>query len=122
MLEHGVENNQQLAHASCEGQFLGFTSSQQPLVEVSYDGVEAAGHQRSHVEGGTDPCASTPDGAFTSQSATVPVERSHPHQGGDLPAVQGAQLRQVRQECKRELLSNTGTVRRRSSFSRHTGL
>ena len=46
MLEHGVENNQQLAHASCEGQLLGFTSSQQPLVEVSYDGVEAAGHGR----------------------------------------------------------------------------
>ena len=84
MLEHGVEDNEQLAHTGCEGQLLGLTSGQQPLVEVLDDGVEAAGYQRSHVQGGTDPGASTPDGAFASESAAVPVEGSHSHQGGDL--------------------------------------
>ena len=69
-----------------------------PVVEVLDDGVEAAGYQRSHVQGGTDPGASTPDGAFASESAAVPVEGSHSHQGGDLPAVQRAQLRLVGQE------------------------
>ena len=39
MLEHGVEENQQLAHAGCEGQLLGLSSGQQPLVEVPDDGV-----------------------------------------------------------------------------------
>ena len=38
MLEHGIEDDQELAHASCEGQFLGLTGGQQPLVEVPYDG------------------------------------------------------------------------------------
>ena len=108
MLEHRVEDNQQLAHAGCEGQLLRLTSGQQPLVEVPYDGVEAAAHQRSHVQGGADPCASTPDGAFATQRTAVPVEGSYAYQSGDLPTVQRAQLRQVGQEGERELLSHTG--------------
>ena len=43
MPEHGVEDNEQLAHAGCEGQLLGLTSGQQPLVEASDDGVVTAG-------------------------------------------------------------------------------
>ena len=54
MLEHGVEDNQQLAHTGCESQFLRLTSGQQPLVEVPDHGIEAAGDQRSHVQGGAD--------------------------------------------------------------------
>ena len=108
MLEHGVEENQQLAHAGCEGQLLGLSSGQQQLVEVPDDGVEAAGYQRTHVQGGADPGASTPDGAFAPQGAAVPVEGSHLYQGGDLPAVQRAQLRQIGQESERELLSHAG--------------
>ena len=50
----------------------------------------------------------TPDRPFTPQRATVPVEGSHSHQGGDLPTVQGAQLRQVRQKGEGDLLSNAG--------------
>ena len=71
-------------------------------------GLEAAGYQRTHVQGGADPGASTPDGAFAPQGAAVPVEGSHPYQGGDLPAVQRAQLRQIGQESERELLSHAG--------------
>ena len=41
---------------------------------------------------------------FAPQRATVPVEGSHSHQGGDLPAVQGPQLRQVRQKGEGDLL------------------
>ena len=108
MLEHGVADNEQLAHAGCEGQLLRLTSIQKPLVEVPYEGVEAAGYQRSHVQGGSDPGASTPDGAFAPQRAAVPVEGSHTHQGGDLPAVQRAQLRQVGQEGEGELFSHAG--------------
>ena len=108
MLEHGVEDDQQLAHAGCEGQFIRFASSHQPLVEVPDDGIVATGHQSSHVQDCADPGASAPNGTSASQCATVPVEGSLSHQGGDLPAVQGAQFRQVGQEGERELLSNAG--------------
>ena len=67
-------------------------------------GFEAAGCQRPHVQGGTNPGAPTPDGAPAPQGATVPVEGSHSHQGGDLPTVQRTQLRQVGQKSEGELL------------------
>ena len=41
MLEHGVEDDEQLAHPGCEGQLLRPTCGQQPLVEVPDYGVVA---------------------------------------------------------------------------------
>ena len=108
MLEHGIQNEQQLAHAGYESQLLRLTSRQQPLVEVPDDGVAAAAHQRSHVQGSANPGASAPDGPLDSQGAAVPVEGSHSHQGGDLPAVQCAQLRQVSQKSEGKPLSHAG--------------
>ena len=107
MLEHRVEDDEKLAHTGGESQFLRLAAGQQSLVEAADDGVAATGYQRSHVQGSSNSGAPTPDGAFAPQGATVPVEGSHTDQGGDLPAVQGAQLRQVGQEGERDLLSNT---------------
>ena len=42
MLQHGIEDEQQLAHAGCEGQLLRLAQGQQPLVEVPDDGVVVA--------------------------------------------------------------------------------
>ena len=67
MLDHGVEDDERLAHAGCEGQLLRLASGQQPLVEVPDNGIEAGGCQGSHVEGGADPGASAPYGTFTPQ-------------------------------------------------------
>ena len=92
MLKHGVEGDEQFAHARDEGHLLRLTRGQQSLIEVSYDGVAAGRGQRPHVEGGPHAGPSTPDGAFAPQSPAVPVEGSHAHQCGDLPAVQRAQL------------------------------
>ena len=100
MLEHGVEEDEQLAHASCEGHLLRLTRGQQPLVEVPDDRVVAAGHQRTHVESGADPGASSPYGTFAPQRAAVPVEGSHSHEGSGLSSIQGAQLWQVRQKAQ----------------------
>ena len=47
MLEHGIEDGQQLAYAGCERQLLGLTPRQQPLVEVPDYRVVAAGYQRA---------------------------------------------------------------------------
>ena len=108
MLEHGVEDHKQLTHTGCEGHLLRIASGQQPPVEVTDDGVPATGHQRSHVQGGTNPGAPAPDSSFAPQGAAVPIQRSHSHQSGDLPVVQCAQLGQVSQEGEGDLLSNPG--------------
>ena len=42
--------------------------------------------------------------------AAVPVEGSHSHEGGDLPAVQRAQLRQIGQESHRETFPDSGNT------------
>ena len=65
-------------------------------------------YQRSHVQDSAYAGASAPDGTFSPQGAAVPVEGSHPYQGGDLPAVQGPQLRQMGQEGEGELFSHAG--------------
>ena len=78
------------------------------MVEVPDDGVEATSCQRPHVQDCAYPGAPTPYGAFAPQRATVPVEGSHSNQGGDLPAVRGAQFRQVRQKGKGEQLPHAG--------------
>ena len=108
MLEHGVQDNQQLTHTGCESQLLGLTRRQQALVEDPDDWVVAAGRQRPHVQSAANSGASTPDGAFAPRSTAVSVEGSHTNQGSDLPTVQRAQLRQVCQESQRELFSHAG--------------
>ena len=94
MFEHGVEDDEQFAHTRDQGHLLRFTMRQQPLVEVADEGVVAGCGQRPHVEGAPHSGAPAPDGAFAPQGATVPFEGSRAHQGGDLAAVQRAQLRQ----------------------------
>ena len=81
VLEHGVEDYQQLAHTGGQNQLFGLAGRQQTLVEVRYDRVEAAGYLGPHVEGCADLGPSTPDGAFAPQGTTIPVEGSHAHHG-----------------------------------------
>ena len=108
MLEHGVQDNQQLTHTGCESQLLELTRRQQALIEDPDDWVVAAGRQRPHVQSAANSGASTPDGAFAPRSTAVSVEGSHTNQGSDLTTVQRAQLRQVCQESQRELFSHAG--------------
>ena len=123
MLEHGVQDNQQLTHTGCESQLLGLTRRQQALIEDPDDWVVAAGRQRPHVQSAANSGASTPDGAFAPQSTAVSVEGSHTNQGSDLTTVQRAQLRKVCQESQRELFSHAGnSAQEILSLSRHTGL
>ena len=90
VLHHRVEDHKQLAHAGGEGHFLGLACGTQALVEVPDHRVVAGGHQRPHVEGGSDLAPSSPHRAFSSQGSAVTVEGSDTHQGGDLAAIQPA--------------------------------
>ena len=65
---HGVEYDQQFAHARDERYLLRLAGCQQPSVEVSDSKVVAGGYQPSHVEDGPHPRASAPDGAFAPQT------------------------------------------------------
>ena len=108
MLEHGVEDDEQLAHAGREGHLLRLTSGHEPPVEDLDNRIEPAGYQRRHVQCGSDPTASSPDGASAMQRAAVSVEGRRTDQGGDLPPVQGAQFGQVREKGEGELLPHAG--------------
>ena len=109
-------------HTGCEGQLLRLTRGQQPLIEVPDDGVEASVYQRSHVESGA---------ARARPPHTVRLPRSVPLSplNGATPTSaaicrrssvpsSGRYARRVRESC----FPTPGTVRRRSSFSLHTGL
>ena len=54
------------------------------------------------------PWSGAPDGTFAPQGITVPVERSHAHQGSDLSAVESAQFGQVCKKGKRDLVPDAG--------------
>ena len=108
MLEHGVEDDKQFAHTRDDGYLLRFASRQQLLVEVADDGIASGRGHHSHVEGAPHSGASAPDGAFAPQGAAVPVEASHGHHGGDLPAIQRSRLRQVGRQSEGELLAHAG--------------
>ena len=84
MLQHGVENRQELVHARREGDFLDFTSGQQTLVEGPNHWVETCRHERAHVQHGAHMRAASPNGAPTPHGPTVAIEGRHTDQGRDL--------------------------------------
>ncbi len=50
MLDHGIEDGEQLAHTGDEGDLLRLASGQQSLVEVPDDGIVLAGDHCSHIQ------------------------------------------------------------------------
>jgi len=77
MFKHSIKDNEQFTHTSSKGNLLGFTCGQQLLIGGTYDRVMTAGYQCSHIEGGTDTGAATPNCTFPAQGTTIPVERSY---------------------------------------------
>ena len=49
MLQHGVENGQELMHARRQGDFFDFPRGEEPLVKNFALRVEARGHEGPHV-------------------------------------------------------------------------
>jgi len=98
MFKHSIKDNEQFTHTSSKGDLLGFTCCQQPLIEGANDRVMAGGYQYSHIEGGTDTGAATPNCTFPAQGTTIPVQRSYSSQCSYTLSIQGSQFRQVGQE------------------------
>ncbi len=84
MLEHRVENTEQLAHTGHQRHLFGLASFQEPLIEGSDGRIVLGGYQGSHIEGGPYPGPAAPDSTPSPHQPTVPVQGSHSHQGANL--------------------------------------
>jgi hypothetical protein len=107
VLYHRVEDDQELAHASRNGNLPGFASLKESLVKYPDHGVMADGRQGAHVEHRSHRPSATPDGLLAPITTAFPVKRGYAHQGGNLLAVERAQL----------LKSSPSTARARASCS-----
>ena len=97
-LEHCVQDRQQLAHAGGQGDFGGFARVTQALVEGFDHRIAAAGRDGGHVQHRPHPGSATEDHPAATALAGIAVERADTDQRTDLPAVEGAQLRQGGQQ------------------------
>jgi hypothetical protein len=116
VLEHGVENHEQLAHTGGENDLGLFTSptrgglrqsqSKRPDVFVAAFGAECG-----HVQRIPDGTAPTANGSNAHELSTIAIEGCHTDQGGNLLAIELSQLGKFSQESRR----------RRDSDARHGG-
>ena len=95
MFDHRIENRQQFAHASDQGDLRGLAFLAQPFVEIADNRVSSASHQSRHVEHSPYGGAATPDPSPASESPTVAIERCYAHQRCDLFAVESSEFRQL---------------------------
>ena len=102
---HGVEYDQQFAHTRGQGHLLWLASLKQALVKLSNHRIAPTTDQRPHIQRGAYSGSTSPHTAPAPTWSAVPVERSHTHQGGYPLAIQRSQLRQIRQQRQRYLLS-----------------
>jgi hypothetical protein len=96
-MKEGVEDDEKFTGNGDEGDFGGFASSAEVLVEGAQFVVPASSDERSTVEGAAQRCAPMGDVGVTAIGAGVVVERSEPGQLGDLSAVELTQLAEMGQ-------------------------
>jgi hypothetical protein len=118
MFEHRNEHREQFSHTRGEGDLLGFAHAAEPLIEGADHRVEAGGDNRIHVQHGPDLRTPAPHRPPPAQCPTIPVERGHADQRGDLLMGQGTQFRQIGEQRGGQHGATPGTLRNSSSFSR----
>src|SRR3712207_1213348 len=94
LFEHGVQNRQQLAHTSGQGDLLGFARRAQPVVEGMDYWIVADSNQRPQVQRFAHAGAPTPYGAPPASCATIAVQWRNADQGRKLLTSKRAQFRQ----------------------------
>jgi len=107
-VQHGTEDDEQLAHAGGECQFGMLTTGAQQQIEGSDGGIVADSRPRRPVQHPPDPGTPAPDATAAGQAATVTVEGRQANQGGDLLAIESSQLGQRCQQATRQHLPDTG--------------
>src|SRR5215471_7244290 len=106
--QDGIEKDQQLAHGSDEGEACGFAGLAQTAVEGLEHRVVLDGDKAGHVERGSDLDAAALDLALAAVSAAVPVHRGDAGQGGDLVAIDPAELGQFGDQSTSDDIADAG--------------
>ena len=92
---HHVEDAKPAPHAGNHGDFVGFAARPQLGVMRRKGGVYPDRRQRRHVKSMAQQRAATPDGRWGTLPSTLPVERRHAHQRGELGRGAPSQLWQL---------------------------
>src|ERR1700752_4545995 len=74
MLQHSIENRQQLMHTRRQSDFFDFPCREQPLIKGFDLRVKTGRHERAHVQHGAHMRATSPNGAPAPQGPTVAIE------------------------------------------------
>src|SRR5271167_2623277 len=88
VVKHGIENNEELAHAGDERGLGVLTIGTQPQIESSDGRIAAHTCHRRHIQDTPDLGASTPDTTTAAHASTVAVKWCQTGQCGDLLAVE----------------------------------
>ncbi len=91
-VNHGIEDDQQLAHASREDDLGRLASLSKAVCKGFEDGVFAGGYQGGHIENFANLMASTVYGTLTPIATTISVERGDANKSSDFLSVQFAKL------------------------------
>ena len=82
VVEHGIENHEQLAHAGGERRFRIFPARSQLGVKILDDWIAAHSRHRRHIQDAPDLRATAPDTTAAAQFSTIAVKWCQPGQGG----------------------------------------
>lgn len=94
MLDHRIENSEELAHASDQSNFEQFALSSQPFVEVSNHRIACGGDQGRHIQRAAHGRSTTPDGTAAFERTTVSIERCDTSERSNLFTIESAEFRQ----------------------------
>ena len=108
VVEHGVENDEELTHAGDERGLGVLAAGTQPQIESSDGGIAAASRHCCHIQDAPYLRASAPDTTASAQIPTIAVKWCQTGQGGDLLAIKHSQFGQVREQSTREHLTDPG--------------
>jgi hypothetical protein len=101
-VKHGIENNEELAHAGGERRHGVLTVATQSQIESSDGGIAAHSRHRRHIQDAPDLGASSPDTTAATQFPTIAVKWREAGQCGDLLAIKHPQFGQLREQRSRE--------------------
>ena len=76
--EHGVQDDEKLAHARGERGLGVLTIGTQPQIESSDSGIAANSRHRRHIQDAPDLCASAPDTTAAAHVSTIAVKWRQP--------------------------------------------
>src|SRR3990172_10975186 len=99
VFEHGVEDDQELSDTCDLDGFEGVSGGSESGGEFFDDGIASWSGEGGHVQDGAEFFSTTPDGAFSTDSAAVAGIRCDASEGGDLLSIEFSEFGQFGNEC-----------------------